>query len=220
MIIYKVTNTINGKVYIGKTTKALSDRKSVHLKNIRSGISTKFYNTIRKYGIDNFVWEVLDCAEDVRYLNELECKYISEYKSFSDGYNMTIGGDGGDTISNKSPEDKKRQGAKRGNVPWNKGLNMKDMGYDCFKNRKPRSKFSEEQKAAHSSTIKQSEAYRNGLLTRRPAKQNVMEDEFGNVWNTQKEWAAAVGITTKYMIAKVLSGTPYKGVRYNVKSKK
>lgn len=219
MLIYKVTNKINGKCYIGKTTQSLESRKEKHLKNVRKGISTKFYNAIRKYGIDNFVWKTLDISTDTASLNLLEKKYILEYDSFNSGYNMTTGGDGGDTISHKTQEEKSKQGAKPGNIPWNKGISMKSRGY-TFTNRKPRSRFSEEQKKAHSVAIKQSVAYKNGLSKRTPAKQNVIEDEFGNVWNTQKEWAADVGITTKYMIAKVLSGTPHKGVRYFIRSKK
>jgi len=219
MLIYKVINKINGKCYIGKTTKSLESRKQKHLKNVRKGTATKFYNAIRKYGVDNFTWEVLDSSTDTESLNLLEKKYILECDSFSSGYNMTTGGDGGDTISNKTQKEKSKQGAKPGNIPWNKGVDMKSKGYS-FTNRKPRSKFSEEQKKAHSDAIKNSSAYKNGLLKRAPAKQNVIEDEFGNIWNTQKEWALDVGITTKYMISKILSGAPHRGVKYFVRSKK
>lgn len=219
MLIYKVINKINGKCYIGKTTQSLESRKEKHLKNVRCMHDTKFYRAIRKYGIENFVWEVIDYANNDEMLNTLEKKYIIEYCSFKKGYNMTIGGDGGDTISSKSVEEKRKQGAKRGNIPWNKGLDMKSLGY-TFDGRKSRRRFSEEQKLAHSFSIKASDKYKEGLRKRKPAKQSVIQDEFGNVWNTQKEWAAAVGITTKYMIAKTLAGVPFKGVRYFVRSKK
>ena len=219
MIIYKVTNLITGKCYIGKTSQTLESRKARHLKSVRRGDSTKFYNSIRKYGIDNFIWEIIDSTDNMQSLNELETKHILENDSFRSGYNMTLGGDGGDTISSKSEEEKRKQGAKQGNIPWNKGLNMKSLGYN-FSGRKSRSKFSDEQKKAHSESIKQSTRYREGLKKRIAAKQNIIEDEFGNVWNTQKEWANAVGITTNYMKAKVLSGKPHNGVRYFVRSKK
>jgi group I intron endonuclease len=219
MIIYKVTNSITGKCYIGKTSHTLEIRKVGHLKNVHRGISTKFYNSIRKYGIDNFVWEVIDSANDTNSLNELEIKHIVETDSFRSGYNMTLGGDGGDTISYKTKEEKQKQGAKVGNIPWNKGKDMKSLGYK-FNGRKPRSRFSDEQKKAHSDSIKKSSVYREGLKTRVPAKQNIIEDEFGNVWHTQKEWAVDVGITTNYMKAQVLSGRPHNGVRYFVRSRK
>lgn len=219
MIIYKVTNSITDKCYIGKTTCTLEARKSKHLKNVRLGGNTKFYNAIRKYGIDKFVWEVIDSADNEESLNKLEMQYILEYDSFKSGYNMTLGGDGGDTISYKSPEEKRKQGAKPGNIPWNKGLDLKSRGYR-FDGRKSRSKFTDEQKQAHSVSIKKSERYRAGLRIRTPAKQNIIEDEFGNIWRTQKEWAMDVGITTKYMIAQVLGGRLHKGVRYFVRSKK
>ena len=56
MIIYKVQNNVNQKVYIGKTAKTLNERKKTHLKNVRMGIKTHFYDSIRKYGEESFTW--------------------------------------------------------------------------------------------------------------------------------------------------------------------
>ncbi len=94
--IYKITNIINGKVYIGKSTN-IEKRWNAHRTKL-----TSFHlcSAIKKYGIDNFEFEVLkeislSGLTDI-LLNIYEVKYIKEYKSFDSkyGYNKTYGGDG------------------------------------------------------------------------------------------------------------------------------
>jgi len=96
MIIYKAINTENGKVYIGKTTKTLSERIKSH-KYRSNKVDTVFYRAIRKYGFDKFEWEVIKTCYTTNELNLEEIKYIKENVN---GYNIAKGGDGGDTISN------------------------------------------------------------------------------------------------------------------------
>lgn len=94
MIVYKATNKINGKVYIGITTHSLEHRKKIHIRDSKR-IDTYFYRAIRKYGKDNFTWEVIDRAESKEELSELEKYYIKLYDSFDNkekGYNTTSGG--------------------------------------------------------------------------------------------------------------------------------
>lgn len=89
-IIYKITNKVNGKSYIGQTRYTLEFRWRQHL---HKKDNTYFHNAIRKYGAENFSLEVL---EECPYfnLNEREIFYIAKYDSFNSGYNLTIGGDG------------------------------------------------------------------------------------------------------------------------------
>ena len=93
LIIYKATNKINGKVYIGQTRGTLLARKSQHLKRAKSGYKTKFYNAIRKYGEDSFEWDIICEAYDKNTLNDLETFFIGAYDSINSGYNMVDGGD-------------------------------------------------------------------------------------------------------------------------------
>lgn len=93
MIIYKATNKINGKCYIGQTKHSLEERKRVHLTKANQGIKTHFYQAIRKYGADNFEWEILCVTNSKSRLNELETYYITYYDSIKHGYNMVDGGD-------------------------------------------------------------------------------------------------------------------------------
>lgn len=94
--IYKVTNLINQKVYIGQSTKIEYRWGQHHRKPFcisSSQYNTYFYRAIRKYGIENFSFEVLEEC-DLKSLNELERKWILYYRSNENefGYNSTLGG--------------------------------------------------------------------------------------------------------------------------------
>lgn len=93
MIIYRITNKINGKVYIGQTRKTLEYRKQQHIKCAKDGTDRHLYNAMRKYGVENFIFEQIDMASSPEELNYLESKYILEYDSVRKGYNMGYGGD-------------------------------------------------------------------------------------------------------------------------------
>lgn len=89
-IIYKITNKVNNKVYIGQTRYTLEFRWRQHQ---HKKDNTYFHNAIHKYGIENFNLEILEEC-DIELLNSREIYYIAKYDSFKNGYNLTIGGDG------------------------------------------------------------------------------------------------------------------------------
>lgn len=93
-IIYKVTNNLNGMVYIGKTD-CFEKRKREHTQyDINDNCI--FHRALKKYGEENFTWEVIDKAVGLEAINNLERHYIKLYDSYKpNGYNMTKGGDGG-----------------------------------------------------------------------------------------------------------------------------
>lgn len=91
--IYKLTNKINGKVYIGKTIHTLNIRLRGH-KNSMYTTDTKLTRAFRKYGFKNFDADILEDSINDAELDALEIKYIKQYDSFKSGYNSTIGGDG------------------------------------------------------------------------------------------------------------------------------
>jgi len=68
MIIYKVTNEINNKIYIGQTVNSLDKRKSQHKadSNNKKKLIRYFYLAINKYGFDCFQWEILTEAKKFR----------------------------------------------------------------------------------------------------------------------------------------------------------
>lgn len=92
--IYKATNLINGKSYIGKTTQ-FKERIWQHLRMYEKE-DCLFHQEIDKYGIDNFSWEVLDTTDTNEKAVELEKQYVEKYQTLKPlGYNMNKGGTGG-----------------------------------------------------------------------------------------------------------------------------
>lgn len=95
MIVYKATNKINGKSYIGSTSKDLEVRKRQHRSEAMKGTKDRiFHRAIRKHGFDSFEWTILDdTSTNVGDLRNLEAHYIAELKTFGMGYNATPGYD-------------------------------------------------------------------------------------------------------------------------------
>jgi group I intron endonuclease len=101
--IYKIVNTITGKVYIGFDS-SWPQRKKRHLKdsfNKKSvGYNDILHKAIRKYGKESFEWTVIYQSKDgIHCLKEMESFFIKQHNSYiyfdnSNGYNMTLGGDG------------------------------------------------------------------------------------------------------------------------------
>jgi len=99
--IYKITNNINGKVYIGKTKNTIEERFKQHIKDAYKETKEKrpLYQAIRKYGESNFTVELIETDISDGLISEKEKEYIKEYNSYigfpnSNGYNATLGGDG------------------------------------------------------------------------------------------------------------------------------
>ena len=96
-IIYKSTNKVNKKVYIGLTTLSLNKRKKKHKQDADTHrYNSYFHSAIRKYGWDNFKWEVIDKHNVFNVLQKLERLYVIKYESNNRfwGYNLTEGGEG------------------------------------------------------------------------------------------------------------------------------
>lgn len=94
LIIYKATNKINNKIYIGLTTKSLNKRIKGHLSKEQFGLKIPICNAIRKYGKENFDWGVVATCDTKDKLYFLERFYIKFFNSKSpNGYNLTDGGE-------------------------------------------------------------------------------------------------------------------------------
>lgn len=123
MIIYKITNKINGFIYIGKTSKSLQSRWKEHVyKATKKQENYIFYNAIRKYGAHNFTVEEIDVACSNEELTQKEIYWIAFYNSKTpNGYNMTNGGEG--VVGNKLTNEQRKalSEAHKGQKAWNKG---------------------------------------------------------------------------------------------------
>lgn len=95
MIIYKITNIVNGKIYVGCTTGTLERRWRRHVDRRKD--RTLLARSILKYGAESFLIEQIDSAKSEKEMFEKEIFWIQELNSInrSIGYNMTPGGDRG-----------------------------------------------------------------------------------------------------------------------------
>lgn len=94
--IYKITNRINNKGYIGKTSLTIEQRWAEHQKDAMSSQKNHrpLYSAIRKYGIENFIVEQIEEVSTDKEACEREIFWIEYYGTFKNGYNATKGGDG------------------------------------------------------------------------------------------------------------------------------
>ena len=136
MIIYKITNVQNGKMYIGQTINSLEDRWKRHQSDaLNNVIDTHFARAIRYYGVDNFITEIIDTAETQEELTKKEYYWINYYNAVQQGYNENDDGFkcGGNTYKNKTPQElaiikeKLRKSKLGGNNPNATGVKCKNI---------------------------------------------------------------------------------------------
>ena len=121
--IYKITNLINNKSYIGQASnieQRFLNHKTLPFSPKSSQYNSIFYRAIRKYGISNFSFEILEECK-TEELDEKEIYWIAFYHTFigwkdCQGYNMTIGGHGTRKISQEQVLDL-----------WNQGFSQRDI---------------------------------------------------------------------------------------------
>ena len=93
MHIYKFTHIESGRCYIGQTIQDPYRRRLEHISDSKH--TTKeyhFHNALRKYGIDSFTFEIIAAANSLEELNLLEEKYVEQFDSISNGFNIRQAG--------------------------------------------------------------------------------------------------------------------------------
>ena len=95
MGIYRITNTIDDMSYIGKTSVNFGDRWDCHRALLRSGkhSNSPLQEAWNKYGEGSFEFAIVEVVDSADKLNDLEIKYISDYRSVGKSYNLHDGGD-------------------------------------------------------------------------------------------------------------------------------
>lgn len=91
--IYKITNNINQKSYIGKTARTINIRYKEHIRH-KDYLDLPLYRAFNKYGVENFSIEQLEECDD-SILDDREIYWINYYQTYKSGYNCTAGGEGG-----------------------------------------------------------------------------------------------------------------------------
>ena len=150
--IYKITNLVNGKIYVGQHKSNIFEPN----KYLGSGVALK--KAIEKYGINSFSQELVEWCESKQKLNEREMFWINNLNSNCSniGYNLTLGGDGGDTFSMDSIEGKQRR---REKISKSNRNPSKETREKMSKSRKGKFHHSEESK------LKMSKARKGRKLT-------------------------------------------------------
>lgn len=91
--IYKITNLITNKVYIGQSVD-IERRWKQHIESSKNPTNSSYYNQLytdfRHYGVNNFSFEILETIDkkDKKLLNELELKYMKKFDTLKSGYNI------------------------------------------------------------------------------------------------------------------------------------
>jgi group I intron endonuclease len=116
-IIYKATNKINRKIYIGQTVKFLHRRISSHISNAMiEKECCYFHSAINKYGPENFKWEIITKCYSCEELNRKEKLFIKKYNTFKNGYNLTEGGKGSAGFEHTAETKRKISSANKGKI--------------------------------------------------------------------------------------------------------
>lgn len=135
-LIYKISFQGSNRHYIGKTMYDISIRITDHIRKSKNKSDLVIHRAIRKYGELNMKISILVNHVPEIFINAFEMYWINHYNTYKDGYNMTIGGDGG--ITYKWTEEQKTAQSNRmmGGVSPAKGY-----------------KWTEEQKLKHTDRI-------------------------------------------------------------------
>jgi len=125
-VVYKITNLINKKAYIGQTKRSIKERLNGHFYPGNGSKNTKLYKAICKYGKENFIVETIDTACSLDELNKKEIYYISLLKSIDYGYNTRPGGACTEKTPSKEETKKKISAATSGKNNPMYGTKMSD----------------------------------------------------------------------------------------------
>lgn len=181
MIIYKATNKVNGKIYIGQTTRSLKVRMQEHARHSESA----FDKAIQKHGIENFEFEVIDTANSIDELNQKEIYWIEYYNSYrGNGYNSCIGGE--NTIGFKHTEQSK---AKMSVAKKKMYIGSNNPFYHKHHLKEARQKMSEKRKGRVLS-----DEWKQRISENNSQKRRVRNIETGEVFDTIKEAAGKYNI--------------------------
>lgn len=115
-IVYKHTNKINGKVYVGITSTDIVKRAGKNGNGYRKNVL--FYRAIEKYGWDNFEHDVLLSNLTLNDAVDSEAYYINKYNSANPlfGYNISVGGESGNTGCRMSDEEREKRRARMSGI--------------------------------------------------------------------------------------------------------
>lgn len=208
--IYKITNNITGKSYIGETLKSNPElRWNEHKRKIEKGIGCPaLQDAIKKYGVDNFSFKVLIiCFDEDRY--EYEKEYIKKYNSIApNGYNLTSGGEGGGFYGKKHSDETILRITNTTKQKYIDNPELREKNSNrlkvLYKNPENIEKLKNSMK--NSSIFSNLKKNENGFgFAKIKVKQYTINGEFVKEYNSMKEAGEAVNMTYRN-ISKCING--------------
>lgn len=160
MIVYQIKNLINDKVYIGQTIQEDMRRWEEHKSASKKG-KLPLYNSMRKHGINNFEFSILDTAQSLEELNQKEKYYLDLAKTTNKVYNLREAGANkkhSEESKIRMAEAQKKAHERRRNNGGDGGWTRKDGGAMLGKSHpakgNPGRKYTTEEKIRHSEIVK------------------------------------------------------------------
>ncbi len=227
MWIYKLTNIVNGKSYIGKT-KRLGRRKGDHISGRSTGAIGR---AIAKYGSDRFLFQILSSGiKSEEKLNALEIRWIACFRTHNRqfGYNMTKGGDG--TVGRNYPTGpahafygkprseesrrKMREGCKRRPPPTTEmRRNMSEKLQGRIFTSEHRAKISQARKGirpktTHAMKKPKSKAHRKNMRIAFRERSSTRLIEYDGEQHPLAEWARRLGMSKQTLKSRLDSSWP------------
>lgn len=182
MRIYTITNTINGKQYIGQTKGKLNKRFTNHVYAANRGSTSIIHNAIRKYGRDAFKIELLEECQSFEELDGAERKWIAELNTVTPhGYNIEEGGCRNRGSLSEATRAKLREAAKHRSPEWYAKI--------CYALRNRSDEWNRklaESRKGHTPTAKQLAALEAGRRAGVWRHSQVGEDNGNSVLNWEK----------------------------------
>lgn len=198
MLIYKMTNNINGKIYVGQTTRSLKERMDEHKRHSHVLIDRE----IDKYGLDNFSTEIIDHASTLEELDEKERKWIAFYNCIiPNGYNLC---NGGSTTEGYHHTDEAK--AKMSKTKKEKYIGEGNPFYGKHHSAEQKAKWSKDRKGCNMDKAR--EAMLKNWCKR------VRNINTGKIFNSIKEAAEYYGIFATHITRSAKHGTVTHGCRW------
>lgn len=146
--IYKITNLLNKKSYIGKSNnieRRFKDHIRLAFTENHKEYNKSLYQAFRKYGIQNFSFNVIEELKDYNLASQREKYWINYYQTFTNGYNESLGGDGGSSKGHCQGKNNGRAKLTQQDVifirtKYKQGCSKKDC-YEYFKDKISQSGF-------------------------------------------------------------------------------
>lgn len=187
MIIYKITNKINGKIYVGQTTRSLNERILEHARHNTIVVD----KAMQKYGIDSFEIEQIDSASNIDELNEREKYWIKYYDCVvPNGYNQCNGGE--NTAGYHHKEESKRKMSKTKSAIY---IGRNNPFFGKKHSDISKKKMSEQRKGMGHLSEEQVKRLRSSHY-----KVKVRNVETGEVFDSAKEAATKYGLKETHII--------------------